>query len=239
MPLSAEPGLPVKNRLLAALTKKEQQRLLPELEPIALTFAEVLYEPGDTIRHVYFPNNSTVSLLSALAGRSTIEVGNIGSDGMAGIAIFMGVDKSSDLAVVQAAGTAMRLKSETLCKEVNHVGSLHRLLRRYTHSLLIQASQSAVCNRFHTVDVRLARWLLMTSDRVGRDEYQVTQEFMSRMLGVRREGVNKAAGVLQKQEFISYRRGQIRINDRAGLEGVCCECYRIIKDESDSYLVNS
>lgn len=239
MPLYAEPGLPILNRLLAALPQKEHERLLPELEPITLSFAEVLYEPGDTIHHVYFPNNSTVSVLSALADRSTIEVGNVGSEGMVGISIFMCVNTSSNLTVVQGAGTAMRLKSAALSREANHMGSLHRLLRRYTHSLLTQASQSAVCNRFHTVDVRLARWLLMTCDRVGADEYRVTQDFMSKMLGVRREGVNKAANFLQKKEFISYRRGQIKINDRAGLEAVCCECYRIIKDEGNDYLAKS
>jgi CRP-like cAMP-binding protein len=239
MPPEAEPGLQNSNRLLAALPHKERKLLLPELELITLNVAEVLYEPGDTIRYVYFPNNSTVSLLSALPHRSTIEVGNVGSEGMVGIASFMGVNTSSNLTLVQTEGTAMRLKSETLCREINHFGSLHRLLRRYTHSLLTQASQSAVCNRFHTVDVRLARWLLMTCDRVGADEYRVTQEFMSNMLGVRREGVNKAANFLQKKEFISYRRGQIKINDRAGLEAVCCECYRIIKDEGNDYLVKS
>lgn len=239
MPLDAEPGLTNSNRLLAALPHKEHKRLLPELELVTLTCAEVLYECGETIRHVYFPNNSTVSLLSVSADRSTIEIGNVGSEGMVGISIFMGVEASSSLALVQGTGTAMKMEAKTLRREASHVGSLHRLLRRYTHSLLAQAFQSAICNRFHTVDVRLARWLLMTCDRAGADEYQVTQEFMSNMLGVRREGVNKAANFLQKQEFISYRRGQVKINNRAGLEALCCECYRIIKDEGNDYLIKS
>ena len=233
---STERDMPVTNRLLATLPKNEYQRLLPQLEHVAMPFAEVLYEPGASIRHIYFPNNSIISLLAEVAGNASLEVGIVGNEGMAGISVFMGVNTSRNRAVVQSAGTALRMKAAALRKETNHVGSLHRLLHRYSHSLLTQACQSAACNRFHRVNARLARWLLMTHDRVGADEFRVTQAFMSNMLGVRREGVTGAAGILQRDELISYSRGQVKILNRAGLEAVSCECYRIIEDESDGYL---
>ena len=224
------------NRLLAKLPKKEYQRLLPQLQRTTLTFGDVLCEPGDTIKDVYFPNDSIISLLSAVAERSTLEVGMVGNEGMAGLAIFMGVNVSSTQALVQASGSAMRMTSAALREEANHLGSLHRLLHRYSHSLMTQISQSSACNRFHTVDARLARWLLMTHDRVSMDEFRLTQDFMSNMLGVRREGVNKAAGALQTEKLISYTRGQIKVLNRRGLEAVSCVCYALIKAESDSYL---
>jgi CRP-like cAMP-binding protein len=227
---------PTVNRLLATLPKKEYERLLPGLKRITLTFGEVLYEPGDTIKHVYFPNNSIVSLLSALSERSTLEVGMVGNEGMAGLPIFMGVKVSRTRALVQGAGSAMRMTSATVRDEANRLGALHRLLHRYSHSLLTQVSQSATCNRFHSVDARLARWLLMTSDRLGMGEFRLTQEFMSSMLGVRREGVNKAAGALQTEKLIRYSRGVITILNRRGLEANSCECYALIKSESDEYL---
>ena len=233
---STERDMPITNRLLAALPKNEYQRLLPQLEQVTLTFAEVLYEPGASIQHVYFPNDSIVSLLAEVAERATLEVGIVGNEGMAGISVFMGVNTSRNRAVVQGAGTALRMKAAALRQEASHVGSLHRLLHRYSHSLLTQASQSAACNRFHRVNARLARWLLMTHDRLGADEFRVTQEFMSNMLGVRREGVTLAAGILQRDQLISYSRGQVKILNRSDLEAVSCKCYRIIKDESDSYL---
>jgi CRP-like cAMP-binding protein len=227
---------PTVNRLLATLPKKEYERLLPGLKRITLTFGEVLYEPGDTIKHVYFPNNSIVSLLSALSERSTLEVGMVGNEGMAGLPIFMGVKVSRTRALVQGAGSAMRMTSATVRDEANRLGALHHLLHRYSHSLLTQVSQSATCNRFHSVDARLARWLLMTSDRLGMEEFRLTQEFMSSMLGVRREGVNKAAGALQTEKLIRYSRGVITILNRRGLEANSCECYALIKSESDEYL---
>ena len=239
MPFNTKPRAPSANRLLAALPKEEYQRLLPELEEVALPFAEVLYEPGARIRHVYFPNDSIVSLLAEVADRSTLEVGFVGNEGVAGVSVFMGVDASPHRAIVQGAGTAVRMKASALRKESGRAGSLHDLLHRYAHSLLMQVSQSAVCNRFHMVDARLARWLLMSGDRLGADEFQLTQDFISNMLGVRREGVSKAAGVLQKHALITYSRGHIRILDRARLEAVSCECYGIVKDESDSYLAKS
>jgi len=238
MPLTAKLNPPVENRLLAALPKKEYQRLLPELERVSLPFAEILYEPGDTIRHVYFPNDSIVSLLSVVAERSTLEVGIVGNEGMAGIPVFMGVGVSRNRALVQGAGTAMKMKAAALRAASEQTGALHRLLQCYTHSLLTQVSQSAACNRFHMVEARLARWLLMTHDRLRSDEFRLTQEFMSNMLGVRREGVNKAAGTLQQNRLISYSRGHLRILDRAGLEAVSCECYRVVREESDGLSIS-
>jgi len=239
MPPTVRRRAPAANRLLAALPKQEYQRLLPELEQVTMPFAEVLYEPGASIRHVYFPNDSIVSLLAEVAERSTLEVSIVGSEGMAGISVFMGVGVSRYRALVQGAGTAMRMKAAALRTESDRAGSFQRLLRRYSHSLLTQVSQSAVCNRFHEVDARLARWLLMTGDRLGMNEFRLTQDFISNMLGVRREGVNKAAGVLQKDGLVNYSRGRIKILNQAGLEAVSCECYRIIKAESDSYLGKS
>jgi CRP-like cAMP-binding protein len=224
------------NRLLASLPKKEYERLLPGLKPITLTFGEVLYEPGDTIKHVYFPNDSILSLLSAMSETSSLEIGMIGNEGMAGLPIFMGVNVSRTRALVQGSGTAMRMTSAAVRHEANHLGTLHRLMHRYTHSLLTQVSQAAACNRFHSVDARLAKWLLMTNDRLGMEQFRLTQEFMSNMLGVRREGVNKAAGALQSEKLIRYSRGMITILNRRKLQARSCECYAIIKSESDEYL---
>ena len=235
LPISSN-GEPPVNRLLATLPKKEYQRLLPGLKRTTLTFGEVLYDPDDIIRHVYFPNDSIISLLSAVADRSTLEVGMVGKEGMAGLSVFMGVNVSRTRALVQGAGSAMRMTSAAVRQEANHLGALHRLLHRYTHSLMTQIAQSSACNRFHTVDARLARWLLMTSDRLGKDKFRLTQDFMSNMLGVRREGVNKAAGALQSAKLISYSRGQLEILNHSGLEAVACVCYEIIKTEGDGYL---
>jgi len=229
----------ITNRLLSALPGKEYQSLLPKLEYVTLNFADVIYEPGERIRHIYFPNDSIISLLASVGDHSTLEVGIVGREGMAGISVFMGVDVSRHQALVQGAGSAMRMKAAVLRREPNNFGSLHRLLHRYSHTLLTQVSQSAACNRFHMVDARLARWLLMTHDRMGTDEFRVTQEFMSNMLGVRREGVTRAAGALQRDKLISYSRGIINIHDRAGLEAVSCKCYQIIKEESNGYLTKS
>lgn len=164
--------------------------------------------------------------------RSTLEIGIIGREGIVGLPVFMGVKTSRDRAVVQGAGVAMRIKSTAFRQECNNGGSLPRLLRRYPHSRLTQIGQGAACNRFHSIDARLARWLLMTRDRMGTDEFQVTQEFLSNMLGVRREGVNRAAGELQKQQLISYSRGTLTTLNLPGLEAVACCCYGIIKAES-------
>ncbi len=236
MPKVAALPAPPANRLLAALPPKEYQRLLSQLEPVTLAFAQIIHSPGDTIRHVYFPNDSIVSLLAAEDHHASLEVGMIGNEGMTGISVFMGVNTSHTLALVQGAGTALRMKAATLRKESDTLGHFHRLLHRYTHSLLTQMSLSSACNRFHTLNGRLARWLLMSHDRIGTDEFRLTQEFMSNMLGVRREGVNKVAGELQRHELIRYSRGHIEILNRAGLERISCTCYRVIKEESDRSL---
>lgn len=225
---------PAANRLLAALPKKERQRLLPELEPVTLIFGDILFEPGDRLRHVYFPDDSIISLLAAVEDRELLEVGMVGNEGMAGLPVFMGVKESHARGLVQGAGGAMRMKAATLRREAGNGGALPKLLLRYTHSLLTQISQSAACNRFHPVNARLARWLLMTHDRVAGDEFRLTQEFLSHMLGVRREGVTLAAGALQKQQLISYSRGHLQILDRAGLRAASCTCYGVIKEEYDN-----
>ena len=224
------------NRLLATLPRNEYKRVLPKLKTVSLVLGEALYEPGDLIKYVYFPNDSIVSLISELSETSELEVGMVGNEGMVGLAVFMGVNSSSTRAVVQGAGTAMRMSSAAVRTEANRLGSLHHLLHRYSHSLLTQVSQSSACNRSHLVDARLARWLLMTNDRLGAEEFPLTQEFLSNMLGVRREGVSKAAGTLQAGKLIRYSRGMITILNRRGLEAKSCQCYGIIKAETDAYL---
>jgi CRP-like cAMP-binding protein len=229
-------GAPAVNRLLATLPKNEYQRLLPKLKIVNLVLGEELYEPGGAIKYVYFPNDSIISLISELSDTSWLEVGMVGNEGMAGLPVFMGVGSSPTHALVQGSGTAMRMTSAAIRIEANRLGSLHRLLHRYSHSLLTQVAQSSVCNRFHLVNARLARWLLMTNDRLGVEEFPLTQEFLSTMLGVRREGVSKAAGALQAAKLISYSRGIITVLNRRGLVAKSCDCYAIIKAETDAYL---
>lgn len=182
------PRTGIENRLLRALPIKEYKRLAAHLEQVPLTFAKVLYEPGDTIEYVYFPNYGIVSLLSTVEDRSTLEIGVIGNEAMVGISVLLGVKRSPNRALVQGEGSAMRMKAAALRKAMNGDGSLQRLLYRSTHALMTQISQSAACNRFHTVEARLARWLLMTHDRMGTEEFRLTQQFLSDMLGVRRVG---------------------------------------------------
>jgi CRP-like cAMP-binding protein len=229
-------GAPSVNRLLDTLPKREYARLLPKLKTVSLVLGEALYEPGDVIKYVYFPIDSIISLISEVSGTSLLEVGMVGNEGMAGLAVFMGVRSASTLALVQGSGTAMRMSSAAVRIESNRLGGLHDLLHRYSHSLLNQVCQSSACNRFHLVDARLARWLLMTKDRLGAEEFPLTQEFLSNMLGVRREGVSKAASILQAGKLIRYSRGLITILNRRGLEAKSCPCYRIIKAEADAYL---
>jgi CRP-like cAMP-binding protein len=226
----------VANRLLAALPKKEYQRLLLELKHVTLTFGDILFEPGDRLRYVYFPDNSIISLLAAVDDRELLEVGMVGNDGMAGLPVFMGVNRSRSRGLVQGSGDAMRMNAAQLRKETSNGSSLHNILLRYAHSLLTQVSQSAACNRFHLASTRLARWLLMTHDRVEGDEFRLTQEFLSHMLGVRREQVTLAAGALQQKRLISYTRGRIKILNRAGLEAASCKCYATVREEYDNFL---
>jgi CRP-like cAMP-binding protein len=223
------------NRLLAALSAKEYQRLLPKLEEISLIYAETIYEPGDIIRHVYFPNSGIVSLLMRVAEGEMLEVGVVGDEGMVGLPVFLGVETSSNHVIVQGDGTALRIKTEDFLKECGRGDSLPKLLRRYTHHLLMQVSQTVVCTRFHLIEARLICLLLMMHDRMKADKFRITQEILSKMLGVRREAVNKSATNLQQNGLISYSRGNVSILNRAGLESVACRCYAIVKAEYDNF----
>ena len=232
MPPAKSP--PIANRLLAALPKKDYLRLVRHLEEVPLVFEKILYRPDELISDVYFLNSGIVSLLAGLKERATLEVGLVGNEGMVGLGVFLGVTSSMNRAVVQGTGSAMKMKANALRKVCNNGGALPRLLQRYSHSVLMQITQSAVCNQFHSVNARLARWLLMTQDRMGDDEFRLTQEFLSHMLGVRREGVSVAAGDLQRRKLISYSRGHLKVLDRAGLLAISCGCYEIIREEGRS-----
>jgi CRP-like cAMP-binding protein len=227
-------GASVANGMLAALPRKQYQRLLRGLESVALTFGEVLYEPGVRIRHVYFPNDSLVSLLTLVEGHLALEVGMVGREGMLGLPLALGRDVSPVRALVQGAGTAMRMKSARFSEEIRKSPELREEINRYTVALMAQITQTAACNRFHVVGARLARWLLMTRDRVGSDEFRLTHEFLGHMLGVRRVGVTNAARALQKGKLIAYSRGKIRILDRQRLEAAACSCYALVKDMNGS-----
>ena len=219
------------NRLLGALPARELERLFPDLEEVELKFGTNIYDLNGTIGHVYFPNSGIISLLAAVEESSTLEVGLVGLEGMAGLPLFLGVKESRVQAIVQGKGTAMRMKAADFEKECRNGGGLPRLLLRFCHSMTVQISQSAVCFRFHVIEMRLARWLLMTSDRMETNEFQMTQDFLSNMLGVRREAVNRAAISLQRKGIIAYSRSNIIINDRPGLEACSCKCYTILRDE--------
>lgn len=232
--MSPSKSPPIANQLLAALPRKEYLRLLRTLEEVPLVFKEILYEPDALINDVYFPNRGVVSLLAPVNGHATLEVGLVGNEGMLGMTVFMGVHTSQNRAVVQGVGSALKMKAATFRRECNKAGALTRLLQRYSHSLFTQVTQCAVCNQFHSIDARLARWLLMMHDRMSSAEFQLTQEFLANMLGVRREGVSLAAGNLQKRKLIRYSRGNLKVLDRAGLEATSCGCYEVIVAESRS-----
>ena len=223
----------VANSMLAALPRNQYRRLLAGLELVALTFGEVLYEPGERIRHVYFPNDSLISLLTLVDNHLALEVGMVGREGMIGLPLAMGRDVSPVRALVQGAGTAMRMKAARFSEEIRKSPKLQGEINRYTGALMAQITQTAACNRFHVVEARLARWLLMTRDRVGSDDFRLTHEFLGHMLGVRRVGVTNAARALQRRKLIAYSRGRIRILDRRGLEGAACSCYALVKDMHD------
>ena len=215
----------MQNILLASLPRKEYLKLLPDLLPVTLAFGDVLYEPGTPMKEVYFPNASLVSLLTIVEGHLAIEVGLVGREGMVGIALALGVDVSPVRALVQGAGPALRMGRGKFLSALRSSPSLQRALNTYIHALMGQITQTAACNRFHVVEARLARWLLMTRDRVGSGDFRMTQEFLSHMLGVRRVGVTQAASAFQRQNLIEYSRGHIRILDHHGLEAACCSCY--------------
>jgi len=221
--------VPVANSLLAALPGKDYERLLPCLEPVSLTFGEVLYRPGEPIRYVYFPTDSLVSLLTLAEGHQALEVGLVGREGMLGTPLALGVSDSPVRTVVQVAGTALRMNTADFQNEFQKSKPLQREVYRYIYELMIQMTQTAACNRFHLVEARLARWLLMTRDRLRSNEFHLTQELLANMLGVRRVGVTKAAGALRDRKLISYNRGEIIILDGYGLEVAACQCYQVVR----------
>jgi CRP-like cAMP-binding protein len=236
MPGFIRPHDPIENRLLAALPREEYERLLPHLERISFALGEVVYESGGEMAHVYFPTTSIVSLLYTMENGATAEMGLAGNEGIVGIALFMGGGTMPNRAVVQSAGGAIRMKAKALQNEFALGSQFQRLLLRYTQALITQISQTAVCNRLHAVEHQLCRWLLLSHDRVKADELIMTQELIADMLGVRREGVNVAAGQLQDAGAISYVRGRIKILDRLKLEAMACECYKVVRDEFDRLL---
>ncbi|MCX7173393.1 MAG: Crp/Fnr family transcriptional regulator [Proteobacteria bacterium] len=222
--------IPVDNRLLAALPYVEFRRMQANLELVTLSFGEVLYEPGDRIKYVYFPNDVLVSLLTLVDRHLALEVGMVGWEGMVGVSFALRVGVTPFRALVQGAGTAMRMKAESFRKEFQLGLCLQREVHLYTHRLMAQLAQTAACNRFHFIEARLARWLLMTRDRVNSDHFHLTHEFLGDMLGVRRVGVTKAAHALKQRELIDYSRGNIAILDGPGLEGAACSCYEVDKN---------
>jgi CRP-like cAMP-binding protein len=227
---------PEQNHLLAALPAEAQQRLLPHLELIEMTLGNVVYESGESTRQVYFPTNSIVSLLYVMENGASAEISVVGNEGIVGIAVFMGGESTTSRAVVQSAGHAYRLAGQRLKDEFNRHADLQVLMLRYTQALITQMAQTAVCNRHHTIDQQLCRWLLLSLDRLRTNELTMTQELIANMLGVRREGVTDAAGKLQRLGVINYRRGRIEVLDRPRLEALSCECYSVVKTESDRLL---
>jgi CRP-like cAMP-binding protein len=230
---SPEQHLPEQNYLLAALSPEERDRVFPHLRLVAMPLGKVLYESGDALEYVYFPTDSIVSLLYVLESGASAEISVVGNEGLIGIALFMGGGTTPSRAIVQSAGHAYRLAGQRLKDEFHRNGELQLLLLRYTQALITQMAQTAVCNRHHSVDQQLCRWLLLSLDRLKSNKLVMTQELIANMLGVRREGVTDAAGKLQKLGVISYSRGQITVLDRPQLEQLCCECYAVVKRETD------
>ena len=231
--LSSEP---IKNHLLAALPDAEAQRWLPLLEPVDLPLGEVLYESGITLNHVYFPTTAIISLLYVMENGASAEIAVVGNEGVVGISLFMGGESTSGRAVVQSAGKGFRLKANLMKQEFNRAGSVLHLLLRYTQALITQMSQTAVCNRHHSLDQQLCRWLLLSLDRLAGNQLVMTQELIANMLGVRREGVTEGALKLQHAGLIQYARGHITVLDRPGLELRTCECYAVVKNEYNRLL---
>jgi CRP-like cAMP-binding protein len=224
------------NHLLAALPGEECARLFPHMELVPMPLGGVLYESGSELRNVYFPTDSIVSLLYVMVDGASAEIAVVGNEGIIGVALFMGGETMPNRAVVQSAGHAYRLKGQLLKQEFNRSGELQHLLLRYTQALLTQMAQTAVCNRHHSLDQQLCRWLLLSLDRLSSNQLVMTQELIANMLGVRREGVTEAAGNLQRAGLIDYSRGRITVLNRAGLEARSCECYAVVKKEFDRLL---
>jgi CRP-like cAMP-binding protein len=228
VPKQSQPP-PIRNHLLAALPRAEYSRLLPHLAHVPLPFMEVLYEGGETIEHVYFPNEGLISLLVVMEDETLREIGLIGSEGMLGTAVALGMKTTPTRALIQMPGSAMRMKTQALRDELRRGGALQNVLQRYVHALFTQVSQSAACVSSHAVNKRLSRWLVMTHDRAPGDEFEMKHEFMAMMLGVTRSVVTRAAGRLQKDKMIRYTRGQVTVLDRDRLEATACECYGAVK----------
>lgn len=227
---------PVGNKLLAALSCEEYIRLSPNLEFISLPFKQCIYQPNELIEYVYFLNSGVASVLTVMKDGGTVEVATIGNEGMVGISVLLGSDCQKSEIIAQIPGDALRMKVEVFKSQVPPGSPLHKLLLRYTQALINMLTQSVTCNRLHSVEERCCRWLLLTHDRVDSDEFPLTQEFLSQMLGVRRASVSVVAAILQKAGLITYHRGKITILDRQGLEAGSCECYQIIKDDFDRLL---
>jgi CRP-like cAMP-binding protein len=233
MPLASDRR---KNQLLAVLPDAEWARWMPHLEPVDMPLGKVLYESGSRVDYVYFPMTSIVSLLYVMEDGASAEIAVVGHEGIVGISLFMGGASTPSRAVVQSAGTGLRLRADMVLEEFNRGGHVLHLLLRYTQALITQMSQTAVCNRHHSLDQQLCRWLLLSLDRLHSKELVMTQELIANMLGVRREGVTEAAGHLQRAGLIEYRRGHITVLDRPGLEKRTCECYAVVKKEYDRLL---
>jgi CRP-like cAMP-binding protein len=232
----SSPNTPKQNHLLDALPTSDYERLASHLELIPMKLGDVLYESGAHLRYVYFPTTSIVSLLYVMEDGASAEIAIVGNEGILGISLFMGGDTTPSRAVVQSEGYGYRLRADLLKNEFERFGATMHLLLRYTQALITQMAQTAVCNRHHSVDQQLCRWLLLSLDRLRTNELSMTQELIANMLGVRREGVTEAAGKLQDAGLIHYRRGQISVLDRSGLEARVCECYQVVKTEFDRLL---
>jgi CRP-like cAMP-binding protein len=225
-----------KNYLLGALSSEVHNRIWPHLELVALPLGKVLYESGDAMRNVYFPTDSIISLLYVMENGASAEISVVGNEGLIGIALFMGGESTPSRAIVQSAGSAYRMAGQRLKDEFNRHGEMQQLLLRYTQSLITQMAQTAVCNRHHSIDQQLCRWLLLSLDRLPNNQLTMTQELIANMLGVRREGVTDAAGKLQRLGVIEYSRGHITVLDRHKLETLSCECYGVVKKETERLL---
>jgi len=227
---------PTENHLLAALPQIERQRVFPALELVPMPLGSVVYESGSRLDHVYFPATAIISLLYVMADGASAQMAVVGNDGMVGVALFMGGETTPSRAIVQSAGRAFRVASRLLKEEFRRAGPVQHVLLRYTQALITQMAQTAVCNRHHSVDQQLCRWLLMSLDRLNSNQLSMTQELIANMLGVRREGVTESAGKLQKLGLIEYSRGHIVVLDRPALEAHACECYQVVKTEFDRLL---
>ncbi|MCC5654161.1 Crp/Fnr family transcriptional regulator [Nostoc sp. XA013] len=231
MSVFKQPHLPIENQILATMTTAQYQRLAPHLEQVELEVGQVLYKANEPITHIYFPHQSIVSLVCIQKNGSTVEAGIVGNDGMVGVSVILGSNTTNTTAFVQIRGSSVMIKTQLLLAELNRSGELQDLLLNYTHQLLIQVTQTLACNSLHTIERRLARWLLIIADRVQSDTFFLTQEYIAKMLACRRTGVTEAANRLSRAGMISYKRGTINILNRSGLEDTSCECYSMIKDE--------